>query len=325
MKMANMNRRDIRQMFPNQMVCIDDTGVDLLDLATGQRIASVVYAAHSGAIVWLYTSKKVIGKPDHKTVAHVKTYEYEADHHKAAQAERRQAGRKELGDRTIKNEWNKIQEQDFKEALEILRVFIHLMAGNTGGGATREQFKKLTAYGRVLNNRLQREIDAEMDPMHQHKVQRAAETVDDRIARQDAREEAPNVPPVAQLANALEFGQSNQRLIEKLLEALDKNATVSDTRHQTLHQHLVKNGVTCRRILVGNVGMSRVNANRCLRRMMNCGLVQEKMMGHTKQYIALTPEGIDVQRVSAAYAVLVMQYTYEETADKYKAAYGTMP
>nr|DAF93590.1 MAG TPA: hypothetical protein [Myoviridae sp. ctshb19] len=162
MKMANMNRRDIRAMFPNQMVSIDKTGVDLLDIATGERVASCVYAANSGAIVWLYNRKKVFGKPDHKAVAHVKTYEHEADHHDAAQAERRQVGRKELGDRTIKNEWNKIQEQDFKEALEIMRVFMHLLAGNTGGGVTREQYKKLNAYGRLMNTRLQNENNVQV-------------------------------------------------------------------------------------------------------------------------------------------------------------------
>ena len=123
----------------------------------------------------------------------------------------------------------------------------------------------------------------------------------------------------------LELADSNKQLIEKLLEMLDKNATAHDTRHQSLYKHLAEHGVTCRRVLVEQVSVSRVNANRVLRRLMNCGLVAEKTIGYTKQYIALTPEGIDVMRVSSAYAVLVMQHTYEDSAAKFKEKYGTMP
>lgn len=201
MKMANMNRRDIRAMFPNQMVSIDNAGVDLLDRVTGERIASTVYAAYSGAVVFLYNRKKVFGKPDHQTVAHVKTYETEQDHTEAANAERRQVGRPALSDRTLKNEWNRIQESDFKDALEIMREFIFLLAGNTGGGCTNHQFKQLTTIGKRLNTRLQNENNDRHDEARKaHKVHRANETVDDRMARQDARAEAPNTPHASQLS-----------------------------------------------------------------------------------------------------------------------------
>lgn len=123
----------------------------------------------------------------------------------------------------------------------------------------------------------------------------------------------------------LELADSNKQLIEKLLEILDKNTTAQDTRHQLLYQYLAENGVTCRRVLVEHVSVSRVNANRVLRRLLNCGLVQEKMVGFTKQFVVVPPDDIDVLRVSSAYAVLVMQHTYEDSAAKFKEKYGTMP
>jgi len=92
-----------------------------------------------------------------------------------------------------------------------------------------------------------------------------------------------------------------------------------------VYEHVLKNGPVCRRELVESVSISRVNVTRIIRRLENCGLLIEKPCGIGKHFVALASCGIDVTRVAAAYAVLVMQRTYEEMADKYKSAYGTMP
>jgi len=317
-----MNRKDLEKLFDRYDVYYDEVGLDVRDVRTGRHIGSVHYiSGTTGSEVLAVCNSELSTLRQPKLISIGGECSFRNVHELAnsLNSDRRLEGKRPASERMLNREFKACAKFDFESCVKLLKAWLDFLFFADGNNELPEDVTdRLNKagkrhYGKVRKARTSVVAEAPKPYTGPHGW-------NDAIRALHGPKESDSDEPDATLAPT----EKNAPLILGTLKALDANAT-HEGRHQAVYEHVLKNGPVCRRELVESVSISRVNVTRIIRRLENCGLLIEKPCGIGKHFVALASCGIDVTRVAAAYAVLVMQRTYEEMADKYKSAYGTMP